>query len=146
MTIFTKLAEHWTSVISCHRRTTPRMIGRHFLRLLAVVTAISLPTAVALAGSAFAAPTAYPPVPPRPPRARCAISTIVDRRVAIICNAGRLRAHHRAAIRIGNTIVAHGFVGATGLYVARFTLRTRLVRGTLIRFLVLGRIVATLRA
>ena len=93
-------------------------------------------------GSALAA---YPPVPPKPPRARCAISTIVDRRVAIICNAGRVRARHRAAIRIGTTIVAHGIVARTGLYVARFRLRKRLTRGTLIRFLVDGKIVATIR-
>jgi hypothetical protein len=113
------------------------MIARRLLLAVAVLAVL------AFAGAALAA---YPPVPPRPPRAKCAISTIVDRRVAVICNAGRLRARHRAAIRIGTTIVAHGVVGKTGLYVARFRLRKRLTRGTLIRFLVDGKIVATIRA
>lgn len=102
--------------------------------------------AVALAVSALAAPTAYPPVPPKPPRAKCAISTIVDRRVAIICNAGKVRARKRCSIRIGARIVAHGVVGRNGLYVARFRLRSRLVRGTRIRFVVAGKVVATIRA
>jgi len=100
---------------------------------------------VAAAGASSAL-AAYPPVPPKPPRAKCAISTIVDRRVSIICNAGQTRWRHRAAIRIGTTIVAHGTVGRTGLYVARFTLRKRLTRGTLIRFLVDGKILTTIRA
>ena len=117
-------------------------------RLLALgaATAVCLLAAVALAVPALAAPTAYPPVPPKPPRAKCAISTIVDRRVAIICNAGRARARHRAAIRIGTTTVSRGLVGRTGVYIARFRLRKRLTRGTLIRFLVDGKIVATIRA
>jgi hypothetical protein len=110
---------------------------------LVVVAALSMLAALCAAEVARAA---YPPVPPKPPRAKCAISTIVDRRVAIICNAGRPRARHRAAIRIGTTIVSHGVVGKTGLYVARFRLRKRLTRGTLIRFLVDGKIVATIRA
>jgi hypothetical protein len=110
--------------------------------LVAAAAAVMLAAAVAVRPAV----AAYPPVPPKPPRARCAISTIVDRRVSIICNAGRLRARHRAAIRIGKTIVARGVVGRTGLYVARFRLRRRLVRGTLIRFLVDGKIVATIRA
>jgi hypothetical protein len=101
--------------------------------------------AAALGVPADAAPTAYPPVPPKPPRARCAISTIVDRRVSIICNAGRVRARHRAAIQIGKTMVARGTVPKTGVYVARVTLRKRLTRGTLIRFLVDAKIVATIR-
>ena len=98
---------------------------------------------LAFAGAALAA---YPPVKPKPPRARCAISTIVDRRVAIVCNAGKARARKACAIRIGSKTVAHGVVGRDGGYVARFTLRSRLTRGTLIRFLVAGKIVATIRA
>jgi hypothetical protein len=119
------------------------MTGGCFSRLLATAVAAAALAAAFGAGSALAA---YPPIPPKPPRAKCAISTIVDRRVSIICNAGRLRARHRAAIRIGTTIVARGLVGKTGLYVARFRLRKRLTRGTLIRFLVDGKIVATIRA
>ena len=113
------------------------MIGRRLLLAVAVLAVL------AFASSALAA---YPPVPPKPPLARCRISTIVDRRVSIICNAGRARARHRAAIRIGKTIVAHGLVGKTGVYVARVRLRKRLTRGTLIRFLVDGKILVTIRA
>jgi hypothetical protein len=105
--------------------------------------------AAALAVLAFAtssALAAYPPVKPKPPRARCAISTIVDRRVAIVCNAGKARARKPCAIRIGLKMVAHGVVGRDGRYIARFTLRSRLTRGTLIRFLVAGTVVATVRA
>jgi hypothetical protein len=104
--------------------------------------------AVALTVFAFAtdaALAAYPPVPPKPPRARCSISTIVDRRVAILCNAGRARARKRASIKIGTRIVAHGVVSRNGLYLARFTLRKRLIRGTRIQFLVAGKVVATIR-
>jgi hypothetical protein len=107
-----------------------------------LVAACATAFAVAV-GSAHAA---YPPIPPKPPRAKCAISTIVDRRVSILCNAGRVRARHRAAIRIGKTIVAHGLVRRDGFYLARFRLKKRLTRGTLIRFLVDGKIVATIRA
>jgi hypothetical protein len=111
-------------------------------RLLAAAVAAG---ALAGAVSASSALAAYPPVPPKPPLARCKISTIVDRRVSIICNAGRARARHRGAMRIGKTIVAHGLVGQTGVYVARVRLRKRLTRGTLIRFLVDGKILVTIR-
>jgi hypothetical protein len=114
------------------------MIARRFCLVAAC--------ALAFAVAADAALAAYPPVPPKPPRARCSISTIVDRRVAIICNAGRARARKPCSIRIGRRIVAHGVVNRTGVYIARFTLRSRLTRGTLIRFLVAGKIVATIRA
>jgi hypothetical protein len=103
-------------------------------------------TVVGVLAFAGAAGAAYPPIPPKPPRAKCAISTIVDRRVSILCNAGRVRARHRAAIRIGKTIVAHGLVRRDGFYLARFRLKKRLTRGTMIRFLVDGKIVATIRA
>ena len=109
-------------------------------RLVVIAAALAV---LAFAGAALAA---YPPVKPRPPRARCAISTIVDRRVAIVCNAGKMRARRPCAIRIGLKTVAHGVVGRDGRYVARFTLRSRLTRGTLIRFLVAGKIVTTIRA
>jgi hypothetical protein len=117
------------------------MSSRRLRRLIVVAAAI-----VVLVAAARTALAAYPPVPPRPPRARCRISTIVDRRIAIICNAGRSRARKRAAIQIGTRIVVRGVVGRNGLYVARFTLRTRLTRGTRIRFLVEGKVVAALRA
>jgi hypothetical protein len=112
------------------------------VRRFCLVTACAL----AFAAAADDALAAYPPVPPKPPRARCSISTIVDRRVAIICNAGRARSRKPCSIRIGSRIVAHGLVSRNGLYVARFTLRSRLTRGTLIRFLVAGKVVATIRA
>lgn len=117
-------------------------VGHRRRILVAVAVAATLAAAVGT-GTAFAA---YPPVPPKPPRARCSISTIVDRRVAILCNAGRVRARKPCSIRIGTRIVAHGLVAKTGLYLARFTLRKRLTRGTLIRFFVAGKIVATIRA
>ena len=116
-------------------------LGRPRQLMVAVIASAALAATVGVS-SALAA---YPPVPPKPPRARCAISTIVDRRVSIICNAGRVRWRHRAAIQIGKAIVARGIVGKTGLYVARFTLRRRLVRGTLIRFLVDGKVVTIVR-
>ena len=122
------------------------MTGRRLLRILATGTAIYLLAASAPAAPAFAAPTAYPPGKPPPPHARCSISTIVDRRVAISCNAGRARAGKPGAIRIGGTIVARGTVGKDGRYFARFKLRARLIRGTRIQFLVGGKVVATLRA
>jgi hypothetical protein len=111
-------------------------------RLLAAAAVGAVLVAAAGVGAALAA---YPPVPPKPPRARCSISTIVDRRVAILCNAGRARARKRASIKIGTRIIAHGIVGRNGLYLARFTLRKRLIRGTRIQFLVEGKVVATIR-
>jgi hypothetical protein len=114
-------------------------------RLLAIVGA----TAVLAAGAGVSsAPAAYPPKPkPKPlPRATCRISTIVDRRVAISCNAGRARAGKLASIKIGTRIVSRGKVAKTGRYLGRFTLRTRLTRGTRIQFLVAGKVVATIRA
>ena len=120
------------------------MIGR-LLRLLAVACATAVLCALAGVTSALAA---YPPGKPKPgvPRATCRISTIVDRRVAISCNAGRVRAGKLASIKIGNKVVARGKVAKTGRYFARFTLRTRLTRGTRIQFLVAGKIVASIRA
>jgi hypothetical protein len=114
-------------------------------RLLVVVAAVSLLVAAAGAGSANAA---YPPKPkPKPlPRVTCRISTIVDRRVAIACNAGRVRAGKRASVQIGKKIVARGIIPKTGRYLARFTLRNRLTRGTRIRVLMAGKLVATIRA
>jgi hypothetical protein len=114
-------------------------------RLLAIGAAIAVLVAAAGVSSA---PAAYPPGKPKPglPRATCRICTIVDRRVAISCNAGRARAGKRASIQIGKKIVARGVVARNGRYLARFTLRTRLTRGTRIRFLVAGKVVATIRA
>lgn len=121
------------------------MSAGRLLHLLAVACATATLAATAGVSPALAA---YPPGKPKPgvPRATCRISTIVDRRVAISCNAGRARAQQRAAIMIRKKIVARGKVAKTGRYFARFTLRTRLTRGTLIRFLVSGKIVATIRA
>jgi hypothetical protein len=110
-----------------------------------VVAAICMVVAAGVAVPARAAPAVYPPVPPKPPRAHCSISTIVNRHIAILCNAGKARARQRAAIKIGTKIVAHGVVGRNGLYLARFTLRKRLVRGTRIQFLVAGKVVTTIR-
>ena len=83
---------------------------------------------------------------PPPPRTTCRISTTVDRRVAISCSVGRVRARKRYAVQIGRAIVARGTVATNGRIFARFTLRTRLTRGTRIRYLVAGRLVATIRA
>lgn len=118
------------------------MIGARHRRRLAVSTALSALALAAVAGSALAA---YPPGKPPPPRARCAISTIVDRRVAISCNAGKARAGEACSISLRKTIVARGRVSKNGLFFARFAVPTYLTRGTVISFVVLGKIVATLR-
>ena len=123
-----------------------RMSARRPPRTLLAATTISVLCAVAPAEPAFAASTAYPPVKRPPPRTTCRISTIVDRRVAISCSVGRARARKRYAVQIGRAIVARGTVARNGRIFARFTLRTRLTRGTRIRFLVAGRLVATIRA
>lgn len=115
-------------------------------RTLLAAIAISVLCAVAPAGPSFAAPTAYPPVKRPPPRTTCRISTIVNRRVAISCSVGLARARKHYAVQIGRTTVARGLVAANGRFLARFTLKTRLTRGTRIRFLVAGRLVATIRA
>jgi hypothetical protein len=116
------------------------MIAR---RLLVAVAGVSVLAAAVGLSSALAA---YPPKPKPLPRVTCRISTIVDRRVAVSCNAGRARAGKRVAIQIGKKIVARGVVAKNGRYFARFTLRTRLTRGTRIRFLVAGKLAATIRA
>ena len=123
-------------------RVSVRLPSRTFV----VATAISVLCALAPAEPAFAASTAYPPVKGPPPRTTCRISTIVDRRVAISCSVGRARAHKRYVVQIGRTTVARGIVAVTGRFFARFTLKSRLTRGTRIRFLVAGRLVATIRA
>ena len=128
------------------RRVGPddrRMSRSRIRRLLVAATAISLLSLSAIAGSAHAA---YPPgKPPPPPRVRCAISTIVDRRIAISCNAGTARAGKPCSIALRRTIVARGKVGKDGRYFTRFTVPTLLTRGTMIFFLVEGKQVATLR-
>ena len=66
---------------------------------------------------------------PPPPRTTCRISTIVDRRVAISCSVGRVRARKRYAVQIGRAIVARGTVATNGRIFARRTLRSRLTPG-----------------
>jgi hypothetical protein len=119
-----------------------RMSRSRIRQLLVAATAISLLSLSAIAGSAHAA---YPPGKPLPPRVRCAISTIVDRRIAVSCNAGTARAGKPCSITLRRTIVARGKVGKDGRYFTRFTVPTLLTRGTTILFLVEGKIVATLR-
>jgi hypothetical protein len=116
-------------------------IPRTFRRSAAAI-AIASAAAAATAGSAFAA---YPPIKPKPPRAKCSISTIVDRRVAMSCNAGKARAGKRCAIKVKKTIVARGRVAKNGRYSARFIVPKLLMRGTTILFMVEGKTVATLR-
>ena len=117
------------------------MIRSRFRQLTIAATAISLLSLSTIAGSAHAA---YPPGKPVPPRVRCAISTIVDRRVAVSCNAGKARAGKPCSIAVRKAIVARGKVGSDGRYFARFTLPSLLTRGTMIFFLVQGKTVATL--
>jgi len=119
-----------------------RMTRSRTRQLLVAATAICLLSLSAIAGSAHAA---YPPGKPLPPRVRCAISTIVDRRIAISCNAGTARAGKPCSIALRRTIVARGKVGKDGRYFTRFTVPTLLTRGTMIFFLVEGKIVTTLR-
>jgi hypothetical protein len=114
------------------------MTRSRVLQLLVVF----LVSAAATAGSAFAA---YPPGKGPAPKARCSISTIVDRRVALLCNAGAARVGKGCSVRVKTVVVARGKVGKGGRYFARFTVRTLLARGTRIHFLVEGKTVATLR-
>ena len=114
------------------------MTRSRVLQLLAVL----LVSATATAGSAFAA---YPPIKGPAPKAKCSISTIVNRRVAVLCNAGAVRAGKPCAVRVKTVIVARGKVGKGGRYFTRFTVKTLLARGTRINFLVEGKTVATLR-
>jgi hypothetical protein len=114
------------------------MTRSRVLRLLVVL----LVCAAATAGSAFAA---YPPGKGPAPKAKCSISTIVNRRVAVLCNAGAVRAGKRCAVRVKTVVVARGKVGKGGRYFAQFTVKTLLARGTRINFLVEGKTVASLR-
>jgi hypothetical protein len=120
------------------------MIRSRVRQLLIVAAAIWLVSAAATVGSALGA---YPPGPGKGsvPKAKCLISTIVGRRVAVLCNAGATRVGKRCSIRVRTVVVARGKVGKGGRYFARFTVKTLLARGTRINFVVEGKTVATLR-
>jgi hypothetical protein len=117
------------------------MIRSPFRRGLACTAAIGLLYLAQSAGSALAA---YPPVKPSP-RATCFISTIVGRRVAVSCTAGKARAGKGCSLVIKKTVVARGRISRDGRYFARFTVGTLLTRGTKILFRIQGKPVVTLR-
>jgi hypothetical protein len=116
------------------------MIERR-LPLLVVVTC-GLAVCLVTASSTRAA---YPPGGGTRPTAKCSISTIVNRRVAVSCNAGKRLAGRRCSLKIRASIVARGKVGKDGRYAARFTVPRLLTRGTKILFLVDGKTAATMR-
>jgi hypothetical protein len=132
------------TILTCRRvgLDDRRMTRSRIRQLVVAATAISLLSLSAIAGSAHAA---YPPGKPVLPRVRCAISTIVDRRIAVSCNAGKARAGKPCSITLRRTTVARGKVGNDGRYFTRFTVPSLLTRGTMIFFLVQGTTVATLR-
>ena len=100
---------------------------------------------VVLGGVTATAAFAYPPPKLPPPQARCLLSTIVGRRVAIICNAGVRRAGKRCSIAVARRTVARGRIGKNGVYSTRFIVPTLLTRGTKIFFLVEGTTLASVR-
>ena len=118
-----------------------RVTGSHRRRLAAVISI----TVICAAVSAGAALAAYPPKKGPPPRAKCSISTIVDRRVAMSCNAGAARAGKKCAFVVNKKVVARGTVAKDGHFSARFTAPTLLTRGTRILFVVDGKTLVSVR-
>jgi hypothetical protein len=110
-------------------------------RFAAAASIVALWGAV-LAGGALAA---YPPHKGPLPKAKCAISTIVDRRVAMSCNAGTPRAGKPCSFVVDRSVVARGRVARNGRYSARFTTPTLLRRGTHILFVVQGKTLVSVR-
>ena len=108
--------------------------------------AISVLCAVAPAAPAFAAPTAYPPGKRPPPRTTMPHQH--DRRPSRrhLLQRGSARAGKPGAIRIGGSTSRAEPSASTGAISRGSSCRTRLTRGTKIRFLVGGKVVATLRA
>jgi hypothetical protein len=111
-------------------------------RLLRLVVAAGVLAAFLAAGMAQAA---YPPGGGSAPKAKCSISTIVNRRVAVSCNASKAQVGKRCSLKVRTSIVARGKVGKDGRYAARFTVAKLLTRGTKIFFLVEGKTAATVR-
>jgi hypothetical protein len=111
-----------------------------FLRL-ACAAVVAVVVLGAASGSALAA---YPPTNP-PPKATCFISTIVERRVAVSCAAGRVRAGKSCSLMIKKNVVARGKIDKNGRWLARFVIKNLLTRGTTITFRVQGATAATIR-
>jgi hypothetical protein len=111
-----------------------------FLRLVCAALVAVAVLGVA-SGSALAA---YPPTKP-PVKAKCFISTIVERRVAVSCTAPKANAGKSCSLVIKKTVVARGKLNKNGKWLARFFARTLLTRGTTITFLVQGATAATIR-
>jgi hypothetical protein len=108
---------------------------------LACAAVVAFVVAGAASGSALAA---YPPRKPTV-QAKCFISTIVERRVAVSCAAGKGNAGKSCSLLIKKNIVARGKLDKNGKWLARFFARTRLTRGTTITFRVQGATAATIR-
>ena len=117
------------------------MIARGTSRLLIPAVVVS----VFVAAAAGTARAAYPPGPGPAPKAKCSISTIVNFRVAVSCNAGKAFAGKPCSLKVRTKIVARGKVGKDGRYATRFTVSTLLTRGTKIVFAVGGKTAATIR-
>jgi hypothetical protein len=120
---------------------TALMIERTASRLVVPAVVLSM-FLTAAAGTARAA---YPPGPGPAPKAKCSISTIVNFRVAVSCNAGKALAGKPCSLKVGTKIVARGKVRKDGRYAARFTVSRLLTRGTKIVFAVGGKTAATIR-
>ena len=114
-------------------------------RAVKLLVAVAVVSGFLLAVGTGPALAAYPPGGGSPPKAKCSISTIVNRRVAVSCNAGKRQVGKRCSLKIRATVVARGTVGKDGRYAARFTVRSLLTRGTRILFLVNGKTAATIR-
>ena len=79
--------------------------------------------AVAVLGAATgSALAAYPPTKP-PVKAKCFISTIVERRVAVSCAAPKASAGKSCSLVIKKTVVARGKLNKNGKWFARFFAR-----------------------
>jgi hypothetical protein len=98
-----------------------------------------------IGGTAGVALAAYPPVKGPAPKAKCSISTIIDRRVAMSCAAGKVRAGMPATFIVKKKVVARGRIARDGRFAARFTAPTLLTRGTNILFNVQGKTLFTVR-
>ena len=110
-----------------------------------LLVAVAVVSGIILALGFGSARAAYPPGGGSAPKAKCSISTIVNRHVAVSCNAGKKLAGKRCSLKIRTRIVARGKVGKDGRYAARFSVPKLLTRGTKIVFLVDGKTAATMR-
>jgi hypothetical protein len=129
-------AQRQYQVTICHRTTTA---SRPWTQLSVGVASIKK----YLARGDFVV-TPSTPCPPLP-RASCSITSILGRRVGILCSAGRVRAGKPCLLKVQKTVVARGLVAKNGKYSTKFSVRSPLARGTRIFFLVSGKTLTSVR-